>query len=252
MKYNKKDFNKVKRLYKQKQNYLEVSRLTGINAETIRQWIIKDFPPKKCGNFNPKKIYLENATKYELAYLLGTYIGDGSSNAGFLLDSIDYEYCFEIKKIIDKITNTNQKIKYYENLNKQCFGYIYTEKKYRIMIKRKLLKIWLENHKLNFKTKKEKFWFIGGFFDSDGCVQLNKSKLSGSLRFTQKNPKILYKIQKWLEEYKIESNIFRRGDKSAYDLNINKKIYWKIFYDNTFMSIIRKKERIEKVIQSIR
>lgn len=89
--------------------------------------------------------------------------------------------------------------------------------------------------------------FLRGYFDGDGCISLNKSFTSGSIKIIgSKN--FIYEMQKFLLAFELKSSVYKITEKT-FSLHIFgkeriKKIYH-YFYENSSIKMKRKFEKFQ-------
>lgn len=244
----------------------EIAKELGVPIRTLCNWFIGAHKPKciskKWNEWNKRRhsnlgkfsqrisIYPNKLKEYEKAYLLGVYIGDGNSSDGFDLQVKDFNFAGYVANLLSKICQRNIKPNKYLRLHKSGRNEI----GYRVRIVRKKLKIWLEkNTKLkksipNFNSIKAKYYFFGGFFDSEGTIKYggrilkNKRKTGMYLSICQKDKHILEQLRNTLLQLKIRGTI--KQDRNYFLLNIfNKKNHRKII-QNSNIVIQRKRQKI--------
>jgi hypothetical protein len=153
--HTKEDYEQALLLRDQGVRIIEISKKLLINFGTIWTWLNTSSKPRcisdawkktskeKTGNLGKhakrNKIYLEQLTKLEQAYLLGTYLGDGNSHKGFDLQVKDMDFATYVAELISKVSGTQAKAVPYER--KREYG---IEKGFRVRLSRYDLKDWLE------------------------------------------------------------------------------------------------------------
>lgn len=243
--------------------HIEISNKLDINIHTIQSWFYLSNKPrciseawkKTCKerarnlgeHAKRSQIYLKELTKPEQAYLLGTYMGDGNSYRGFELQVKDINFATYIAELISKVSKTQTKAEKYER--KREWG---IERGFRVRLSRYDLKDWLEKATENkekipaLKTKREIWWFLSGFIDSEGSIKRNgNNKLNTNVRIevSQKGDQILKQIKKVIERIDIHSRVSRdRSD--YYKLYIYSKINFKRLLRRGNIRVLYKKDKL--------
>ena len=105
-------------------------------------------------------------------------------------------------------------------------------------------------------TKENTINLLGGLFDTDGCVSVNKEYSNISL--TQSNQEILKEVKILLKKFGITSTITynkpsikegRKDKKGWYRLTLRGRINIQNFYDNIHLLVKEKQSKLEEIIK---
>ena len=251
-----------------KKNYIKYSNqeLSEILKRTKSsvQLKISKLGLKRPDKYFYDKDFFENINTEEKAYWLGFIYADGY--VYYSEEKRNYELGIELQigdinhlRKFNKSINGNLEVKITEKYDKRY------EKTYRHCIIRlhdkKLVEDLNKNGVVQNKSYIIKFPnlrndlivpFIRGFFDGDGCLQLNKQRqchrfdfACASIDFVNKLRDILY------NNYNINSYITQ--DKNIYRLNIrgltNAYLFGKLLYDNSTMYLDRKYNKFYNIVE---
>lgn len=208
--------------------------------------------------------FFEQIDSEEKAYWLGFIYADGyvqknkekrNAELGIELQVGDIEHLRKFNKSI--CGNIEIKIKErfdsrYNHSNTHAIIRIYKSKIIEDLIKHGVTPN--KSHNITFPQLNKDLLipFIRGFFDGDGCIQLNKQRnchrfdfACASISFIESLRKILY------EDYHINSYIVKETNKEVYRLNIrgltNAYLFGSLLYDNANIYLDRKYKKFYSI-----
>lgn len=203
----------------------------------------------------------------EKAYVLSVIgPGDGSfifnlnkKNYGLRLEVLDREFVEKFKECLEKVYNL--KVKSYikkQNPNNLFGASLYSKKvlldvlRYGKMIEFKHFNE-IVPQQIKNSSKEIKSWYLKGFFDSQGTVCINKNYLHSGVRGFKKNKKVLGEIKELLKDLEIKSWVCHAGRNTNYFfVEIKGYKNLKLFYEKVGFSILRKQEKLKKVLASFK
>jgi hypothetical protein len=188
----------------------------------------------------------------ELSYLLGAIIGDGSicevkGNYVTTLAATDREFVEKVASCIRKVVGRQDSYPIFQRETRRW------NTLYRINAHSKELYKWLKEGWVSHKDVIEQYPndFLRGFFDAEGGVRISGKHKEVACANT--NRELMIYIQTLLEKLGISSKFYiesREINKDCYRLKIRTyNAIWE-FAKNVSFSIVRKKEKLLKIIQN--
>jgi len=255
--YSYDDWKKAMDLHnKYKLGYIRISRILGINENTVNKWLYKGVVP-------PAAKWVAKPSK-ELAYILGISHGDGNitkneANHEYIIQVgvIDKEFAEMFSKVMAKLLDTSyHKPRWNEK-----------EKKWRVRYKSKAFYLWykkceekgLEGFKKFIEYNKQTVkYYLKGLYDSDGYNYRNRKIHLGNT-----NIELLEYVQYLLKKYfnikstgpylnkKAGTKTIINGVKTTtkhncYYISITRKLHVEKFLEEIGFSIVRRQLGLKK------
>lgn len=255
--YTKKQYEQAIQL-RGKYPHKEIARRLNIHPWTMRNWFYQDYKPRSISNkwrkWNKKRYknlgLLSKRKKYKipkisqssgLAYILGVYLGDGNDWNGFNLSAIDFDFVKKTRDYLQVLFKINFRIR--KTQHNTQFRVRFFSRQFRDYLIKKTDKKKIIPKGIFRSSKKIKYAFFAGFFDSEGCVRYHSNALHLSL--SQKGQKLLMQFKKLLSTISIMSSV-RKDYKDYFKLFIYNKKNLKYFYEEQlFMK--RKQDKFNKI-----
>ncbi len=236
---------KKKEIEKLKQLIIQGKPFSTISKEIGRTFYSVTSKSKRLGIKHP---YLSSSFKPiispELAYILGAWLGDGTSRKKLGIFVKDKDFALKFHNYLEKILNRNINIKKYGN-------------RYFVQRIDKDFAIWINNKDINEISEFIESGgilaisnFLNGFFDAEGTV------IKRYTQVTQNNKKTLEVCKELLIKLNTSSYLFRYKGKYknkpyiSYVLRIEKLSSLINFYNKVGFSIQKKQKKLKQVIKT--
>lgn len=241
-------------------SYKEIANNIGFTEKQVKGWINHNCD-RKIRTFNDK--YFDEIKTPNQAYWLGFIYADGwiimdtdkrSYELGIELCDIDKQQLIDFNNELGGV----HEIKHFHNEKYICdYKNISITNSVCIRVySRQIVEDLIKHNVLENKTLKSEypivddrlfFDFLRGYIDGDGCIYVNKNKMSASnVSITSSHCEILNYIKNKLFLYGIQSSIYKEKERK-YRININYKNSIKlldlIYYDHNVQKLNRKYEK---------
>lgn len=241
----------------------KIAEIYGVTNRTIINWAKK----LNCTtDYSIPKLQLDFFHKIdskEKAYMLGFLLGDGSidkqnhMNCSISLKDKEVLYCFSEWvgcKVTEKdVLDVKRRIYPYTSIH---FGQKQIMKDVLMLFGGRLK----EERHIPIISKKYESYLVQGFFDAEGCITFgyrkDRNRFWKAINFTSQY-KMLYGIQKRLENNDIISSIHPKSNNKCYILDISSKdiniisFLNYIYQDENFVILKRKYEKAQALRQII-